>query len=164
MSDRPEAGGGAGPAFSFEGARVRDAMRSPIRSCTPDLPLRAVAELMASQRIHALVVAEPGAGGAEDRVRGVISGLDLVSAAAEGFGSRTAGDIATKGMIAVGADEPLIAAARLMRDEGANHLVAVEAGRPAGVVSTLDMVRALAWGQPPAPMPVEEGDPPAGGA
>jgi CBS domain-containing protein len=154
MSDRTDAPAIGGPAFAFEGARVRDAMRSPIRSCAPDLPLRAVAELMASQRIHCVVVAE--ADGAE-RVRGVVSGLDLVGAAAEGFAARTAGEIATKGMIAVGADEPLTVAARIMRDAGANHLVAVEDGRPVGVISTLDMVRALAWGQPPAP-----GVPPAG--
>ena len=129
---------------------MRDAMHSPIRSCTPDLPLRAVAELMASQRIHCLVVVEPGDG---ERVRGVISGLDLVAAAADGFAGRTAGDIAAARRIDVGADEPLTAAARIMRDEGANHLVAVQDGRPVGVISTLDMVRALAWGQPPATHP-----------
>lgn len=145
----------AGPAFAFEGARVRDAMRSPIRSCPPDLPLRAVAELMASQRIHAVVVTEPGDDRGSGPLRGVVSGLDIVSAAAEGFGNRTAGDIASAHTSSVGADEPLTAAARKMRDEGANHLVVVEGGRPVGVVSTLDMVRALAWGQPPATSPPE---------
>jgi len=146
---------GPGPAFAFEGARVRDAMRSPIRSCAPDLPLRAVAELMASQRIHCVVVAEPAGDEEQERLRGVISGLDIVGAAADGFGGRTAGDIASARTSSVGADEPLTAAARMMRDEGANHLVVVEGGRPVGVISTLDMVRALAWGQPPATSPPE---------
>jgi CBS domain-containing protein len=38
-----------------------------------------------------------------------------------------------------------------MRDGGHHHLVVTGTdGEPVGVVSTLDLARALAWGQPPA--------------
>jgi CBS domain-containing protein len=142
-----------GHVFGFADARVRDAMRSPIVSCGPDLPLGRVAELMAGSRIHCVAVIDaPETEGAEPRFRGLLSDLDLIAAADAGEGGpATAGEVAGGHLASVGVDAPLREAAEVMRQERTHHLVVVDAGRPVGVVSTIDLARALAWGRPPAP-------------
>jgi CBS domain-containing protein len=138
-----------GPAFAFSAARVRDAMRAPVVSCAPGVGLTQVAELMAAQRMHAIAVVDEGPGGR--RLLGLISDLDVVAAAAGEDGPRTAADLARDAPATIAADAALAEAARAMRDGGHHHLVVTGAdGEPVGVVSTLDLARALAWGQPPA--------------
>ena len=46
------------PAPPFENATVVDAMRMGVVSCPPDTPIREVARIMATYRIHCVVVAE----------------------------------------------------------------------------------------------------------
>jgi CBS domain-containing protein len=142
-----------GHAFGFAGARVRDAMRAPIISCGPDLPLGRVAQLMVGARIHCVAVVDaPRTEGAEGRFRGLLSDLGLISAADAGEdGPATAGELAGAHLASVGIDAPLLEAAEVMRQERTHHLVVVDDGRPVGVVSTIDLARALAWDQPPAP-------------
>ena len=65
--------------------RVVDAMHPGLISCPPDTPLRTVARMMATYRVHAILVTAHGAeelpGGG---VWGVVSDVDLLRAARSG--------------------------------------------------------------------------------
>ena len=71
-----------GPAF--EHATVADAMRTGIISCQADTSLRAIAELMASYHVHAVVVGTAGveSGAASGHGWGIVSDVELARAAA----------------------------------------------------------------------------------
>jgi CBS domain-containing protein len=79
---------------------------------------------------------------------GVISDLDLVRA---GISTEelTAAAMASTPVITVEPGTPLREAARLMTSHGVQHLLVIEPGaqRPVGMVSTLDVVGVLAWGE-----------------
>ena len=133
---------------SFEQLQVADAMHAGVVTCPLETPLREVARIMATYRIHAVVAfgddpAEiPG-----PALWGVISDLDLVrSANAPDFETRTAGEIAATPLLMVPANETLARAAQLMSEHETTHLVVADrrSGRPIGVLSTLDVARALA--------------------
>ena len=137
-----------GPAF--EHATVADAMRPGIISCQADTSLRAVAETMASYHVHAVVVErETVESGAAPRGWGIVADVDLARAAARGELQTTAGELAGSGAAFIGPDEPLKRAAELMVQHGVSHLIVSTApnARPAGVISTLDLAVALAWGR-----------------
>jgi CBS domain-containing protein len=132
-SDRP-------PAFGM--ARVRDAMTEGVVSCPPDTPLLAVAAIMARDRIHSVIVFDGG----PERAWGVVSDLDVVSAASADLDRETAASVAGTPLITVEPDEPLARVVQLMTEYETTHLVVVEAGtnRPLGVVSSLDIAAILA--------------------
>jgi CBS domain-containing protein len=68
-----------GPSPASAGIRVFDAMHRGVLSCSRDATLAEVACLMASRRVHCVVVAdEPGDA---DSLWGIVSDLDLVAAA-----------------------------------------------------------------------------------
>jgi CBS domain-containing protein len=52
---RPLAGSNLTP--SFDHARVRDAMHPGVIACLPDTPMEAVARIMTTNHVHAVVVA-----------------------------------------------------------------------------------------------------------
>jgi CBS domain-containing protein len=143
----PDQGSYLAPAF--EHATVGDAMRRGVVGCPPDAPAVDVARLMAMRHIHAVVVAglhrEPGGG--EQLGWGVVTDTDLMRAAQRGLDGLTAGEIADTEPLAVPPSASLTDAVRLMLEAGVTHLVAVEGGRPVGVVSTLDIAGVLAWGR-----------------
>jgi CBS domain-containing protein len=127
---------------------VADAVHPGLISCPPETPLRTVARMMATYRVHAILVAahgdEPLPGGER---WGIVSDVDLVRAAGEDdFAERPAGALATTPVLTVAAHDRLAAAARLMTERGASHLIVLEprSGKPLGVLSTLDVARALA--------------------
>jgi CBS domain-containing protein len=131
-------------APAFDEATVVDAMRIGVVSCPADTPLREAARIMATYRIHCLVVSDP----APDRPWGVVSDLDLAAAAGEDVTRRTAGEVAGSELVTVRAGESLARAAQLMTEHEVAHLVVVqpESGHPVGVISTLDVAGVLAWG------------------
>jgi len=134
-------------APSLDEARVGDFMHGMIVTCASSTPLAEVAERMASQRIHSVVVLEEfGRGGRLEYGWGIVSDLDLVAAAAAGEGAGTAGEIAASPPVTIDRDESLSRAAQLMAEHGSAHLMVVAAGqdRPVGVVSTIDVARCLA--------------------
>jgi CBS domain-containing protein len=134
-------------APAFGDANVVDAMRLGVVSCPPDAPLREVARILATYRIHAVVVSEIEG----DRPWGIISDLDLAAAAERDLDEVKARDVATGELLTVGADEKLAHAARLMAERGLTHVVVVQphSGQPVGVLSTLDLAGVLAWGRTP---------------
>ena len=134
-------------APEFENATVLDAMRLGVVSCSPDTPLREVARILATYRIHAVVVAEIEG----DRPWGIVSDLDLAAAAGRDLRKLRARDIARGELLTLAADESLARAARLMAERGLAHVVVVQphSGQPVGVLSTLDLAGVLAWGGTP---------------
>jgi CBS domain-containing protein len=126
----------------FEKATVLDSMRMGVVSCPPDTPLRDVARVMATYRIHCVVVAEV----AEGAPLGVIADID-VAAAAAGSRDAPAGTLARTEAITVHPDDSLQHAAQLMSDHEVTHLVVVQphSHHPVGVLSALDVAGALAW-------------------
>ncbi len=138
-----------GPAF--EHATVADAMRAGIISGQADTSLRAIAELMASYHVHAVVVewgaVQPGA--VARRGWGIVSDFELARAAARGELDTTAGELAGSEAAFIGPAEPLHRAAERMVEHRVSHLIVSTAptARPVGIISTLDLAVALAWGR-----------------
>ena len=128
--------------------RVGDAMHPGVFTCPITTPLRAVARMMATQRIHCVVVYEPdGALAGDATLWGVISDIDLVDvAASEDVDVRTAGSVAASPVVMIPPDETLERAAQLMREYHTAHLIVVdpESLDPIGVLSTLDVAALLA--------------------
>ena len=134
-------------ASSLDDVQVHDVMTQGVLSCPLEAPLSAVAELMARHRVHCVV----GFGDVTEddtQIWGLISDLDLVAvAAAEGaLDGRTAGGSAGTEVLTIGPSESLRRAAQLMSEHGLAHLLVADpdADKPVGVISTLDVARALA--------------------
>lgn len=139
--------------------RVSEVMSSTLISVSPETPLRAVARLLSEHRISGVPVIEDGA------CIGVVSEADLlVKQLARPVSRRlpiewilgerhdpeelrrraatTAREAMTSPAITIGADRPLREAAATMVDRGVNRLPVVSDGRPIGIVTRSDLVRA----------------------
>jgi predicted transcriptional regulator len=124
----------------LDSVRVGDCMRVGIFSCERDTPVREVAAMMSSLRIHAVAVrADPPA------VPGLISDLELMAGIADGA-DRQAHEIASGTALTISRRRTLRDAAKLMAARGAAHLVVVNesSGRPVGVLSTTDILHVYA--------------------
>lgn len=122
---------------------VREAMHEGVLSCPTDAPLSTVAELMAAEDVHCVVVTDRDDVG----VWGVISDLDLVAAAGvRDLDAQSAGGSAATPALAIAPEDTLQRAAQIMTEHAAAHLLVVDdtSGRPVGVLSTLDIARLLA--------------------
>jgi CBS domain-containing protein len=121
--------------------RVADVMSRELVSCPADASLQAVAALMSAEAIHCVVVID-----GDTSLWGVVSDLDLVAAASvRPLAEQPAGGTAMRPAVTVEPSESLDVAVRLMARSGVAHLVVVDAaaGRPVGVLSTLDLAAAL---------------------
>ena len=129
---------------AFRNATVADVMTPGIITCAPETPLDTVAELMATHRVHAVAV---GGIAANHLVWGVIDSLDLVRALRDPEAHPAAESISRQPALAIEPAASLGEAVRLMDERGVSHLVVVDRERPVGVVSTLDVAGAAAWGR-----------------
>jgi CBS domain-containing protein len=130
---------------SFRNATVADVMTPGIITCAPETPLESVAELMATHCIHAVAVSGVGA---NHLVWGIIDSLDVVRALHQpDAGALHAEAISRASALSIAPDAPLADAARLMYERNAGHLVVVDHERPIGILSTLDIAAAAAWGR-----------------
>ena len=131
----------------IEQARVSDVMTEGLISCAPSTPLRSVARLMATHRVHSVFVFDYSQ---EDddatELWGLVSDRDLVAAAWADVADQTAGESAVTPLVYVSSGDDLRHAAQLMAESGVSHLAVVDplTRRPVGVVSTLDIARAIA--------------------
>lgn len=120
---------------------VAEAMHHGVISCRPDTPLSVVAEVMVAERVHCVVVDDNGG---EHGLWGIISDLDLVAAAGvRALDEQSAGGSAASPLVTISPEETLQRAAQLMTEYTTAHLIVVADGRPAGVLSTLDIARAI---------------------
>jgi len=126
--------------------RVIDVMHPGMISCPPDTSLQTVARMMATYRVHAIVVhAHADAPGGEHW--GVVSDADLIRTAKDAdLDEVTAEQIAASPVLVVTTVDPLKRVIQLMVEHEVAHVIVIErhSGRPLGVVSTLDVARALA--------------------
>jgi CBS domain-containing protein len=134
---------------AFEHATVADVMRPGVMSCAPDAPLVTVAQTMATHHVHAVVVAgtTKDESGADHLIWGLVSDMDIVRAAESGIEGHTASDAARTEVVSVDPSTPLAEAARLMDVHRSSHLIVTTEGHPVGVLSSLDIAGALAWGR-----------------
>jgi CBS domain-containing protein len=123
---------------------VRRAMQLGFFECTPDTEVASVARLLASRRIHCLVVPDLGHAG-DRRSWATVSDREVLAALADGPAHRTAGEIARRDVLGVQPGESLLHAAGLMAQRDVAHLVVLSPGtdRPVGIVSSLDVARAV---------------------
>src|ERR1700746_1719598 len=126
---------------SLEHATVSDAMHPGILSCEPDATATDVARLMAANHVHCVAVVGISHENPECFVWGIISDLDLVAAGIRDERERTARELAGQPVITVRPSLPLREAGEAMLRNGVSHLVVTdaEAGRPIGILSTLDV-------------------------
>jgi CBS domain-containing protein len=132
---------------------VREVMHPGIVSCAADTGAAEVARMMDCRSVHCVAVVSA----AEDevgtpRVWGIVSDLDVLSALTRPGPEATAAELASEPVITVRPTLPLREAAESMVRYGAHHLVVTDPARhtPVGVLSTLDVARALGGGHRPA--------------
>ena len=134
---------------AYDAATVADAMSRGVISVPPETPLRVVARMMATFRVHAIFVFEHTDSDDEaPRLWAVVSDLDLVAATCGDIDRQTAGATAVTPLVTVSANRPMAEAAGLMAQYGIAHLAVTdpETRRPIGAISTLDIARAVAAG------------------
>jgi CBS domain-containing protein len=125
-------------------------MQLGLFTCAPEDPVGSVAQTMAAQAIHCVVVAgiarRDHAG--EHLGWGIVSDLDLMAALHNGSSTATAGEVAGSEIVTVSPRDSLAFAAGLMVEHESAHLVVVspETDRPVGMLSTLDVARAADGG------------------
>jgi CBS domain-containing protein len=128
---------------SFERARVVDVMHPGVITCSAETSVEEVARIMVTNHVHAVVVV----GLADGEAWGVISATDVLGVASEAP-DRLVGTCAGTELVTVAPQDPLRVAAGVMREHEVSHLLVVdpERGLPVGVLSTLDVMGAIAWG------------------
>lgn len=120
---------------------ARDVMHAPILTCRPDTALVQVAKLMASHKVHAVVVD----GILDDRlVSGFLTDQDLIRAALNEFAPANAGQATRTEALTVDAGDDLALVSRRLVEHASSHAIVVEGERPVGVISTLDIAAAIA--------------------
>lgn len=123
---------------------VSDVMHAGVIVCAPESPLSYAAKLMTHHRIHAVVVMGDDE---EGGLWGVVSDTDILSAFARPeLVASYAGALAQTPIVTVSPSDGVTRAAELMRRHRVSHLLVTVRNRPVGVISTLDLARALAAG------------------
>ncbi|MFF9216606.1 CBS domain-containing protein [Streptomyces viridosporus] len=118
---------------------VKDVMTPGVVAVRPGASLVEVAQLMRSQNIGDVVVADG------QRVVGLLTDRDItVRAVAEGTDplAVSAGSVCTPHPVTLAPDAPVSTAVALMREHAVRRLPVVENGLPVGLVSLGDLARA----------------------
>ncbi len=130
---------------------VKDLMHPGVITCQADMTLGRVAEVLIEQHLHALVVADR-----DGRPLGILSDFDLMAAewlstdskSLEAMRTMTAGELMTSPVDTVEASLPACDAAEKMRAGGMSRLIVMERGKPAGIISTSDIVAGMMRARP----------------
>lgn len=110
-----------------------------------DTPLVTVAQRMAGEHVHALIVLKRDG---ETRPWAVLTDRELLRNA-ERTDMLTAGEVAATELLVVRPTDALADVAERMVAHSVSHAIVVDPGTepPVGVVSTLDVAGILAWGR-----------------
>jgi len=130
----------------LEHARVADAMRHGVLSCPADASLREAARTMSTQHVHMILATDP----ADGSPLGTLSDGQLLTVLLDRRGEDpTLGEVVDRDIDTISSADQLVVAGEQMRSKGTSHLLVRDAqsGRPAGVLSTLDIAGILAWGE-----------------
>src|SRR3954453_8133459 len=106
---------------SFEYARVGDIMRAGLITCQPETRLRGVAQAMAANHVHTIVVVDPGAEDPPGSWK-VIHDIDLLLLASKSSDARAI-DVASP-PVTIPMGEPATRAAEMMAEHRTRHLLA----------------------------------------
>lgn len=119
--------------------RVRDIMSVQALSFTPGTSIDEAVSVLTAHHIGGAPVVDGG------RVVGVISKTDILDPDRIG---RVVGEVMTPLIIYLRADEPAMAAVRLMLAEGIHRVIVIkEMGKLAGIVTTTDVLKAIHHGE-----------------
>src|SRR3954470_10574226 len=118
--------------------QVRDGMSSVVLSVGPGHTLREAAHLMPAPKVGAAVIVDP-----ESQGVGIFTERDLLDSLGDGQDpdAEKVGDHLTSSLVYAAPDWSLEEAAVAMIQGGFRHLVVLEQGEVAGVVSMRDIVR-----------------------
>ena len=118
--------------------QVRDGMSDVVLSVGPGHSLRHAAKLMADRKVGAAIVMDPDGSGP-----GIVTERDVLESVARGEDPDTerVGDHLTPNLVCAEPSWSLERAAAAMVRGGFRHLVVVEGGEVAGIVSMRDIVR-----------------------
>ncbi|MEU2727821.1 CBS domain-containing protein [Streptomyces griseoviridis] len=120
---------------------VRDAMSTVVLTIGPAHTLRQAATLMSSRRVGAALVLDPDAGGI-----GILTERDVLNSVGRGQNPDAEPTHAhtTNNVVFASPTWTLEEAARTMARGGFRHLVVLDGGEPAGIVSVRDIIRCWA--------------------
>ncbi|MEU6775418.1 CBS domain-containing protein [Streptomyces sp. NPDC046759] len=126
---------------------VRDAMSTVILTVGPAHTLRQAATLMSARRVGAAVVLDPDAGGI-----GILTERDILNSVGLGQNPDTERTHAhtTTDVVFAAPTWTLEQAARTMAHGGFRHLIVLDRGEVAGIVSVRDIIRCWAPAREPA--------------
>jgi CBS domain-containing protein len=121
---------------------VASAMSTEVLSVGPGHTLRQVAAIMASSKVGSAVVHDTDGAGV-----GIITERDILRsvAANEDLDAETAGDHQTSEVVFAAPTWTLLEAADAMKRGGFRHLVVLDNGEVAGIISVRDIVKV--WAQ-----------------
>jgi acetoin utilization protein AcuB len=122
------------------GTRVEEVMTPDPVTLQPDATVADAYALMAERGFRHVPIIEGGA------LVGVISMTDIghLGARVQEISSRTLGEVMTKNVLTIGVQDPVEVAAALMASRKVNCLPVVENGKLVGIVTTYDLLDALA--------------------
>ena len=125
-----------------------DAMCHGMITVSPQCTLEDAAAEMARNRVHCVLVdgRVRGAHREERLAWGVLSDRDLMRALAAGRMDVPAGELADSGVVTVDPSDTVERVAQLMTEHDCSHVIVARDGRPAGIVSSLDIAEVLAGG------------------
>jgi len=117
---------------------VKDGMSTQVLTVGPGHTLRAVATLMSERRVGAAVVVDPEAHGP-----GILTERDVLRAVGAGLDvdAELVADHLTSDAVYAAPDWSIDRAALTMVDGGFRHLIVIDGGHVAGVLSVRDIIR-----------------------
>jgi CBS domain-containing protein len=118
--------------------QVRDGMSTVVLTIGPEHTLRQASQHMASRHVGAAVVVDP-----EEPGPGIITERDILRSVGEGqdVDAELVRDHLTSELVFAGPDWSLEQAAAAMVRGGFRHLIVIDGGEVAGVLSVRDVVR-----------------------
>ncbi|AAL63397.1 conserved protein with 2 CBS domains [Pyrobaculum aerophilum str. IM2] len=118
--------------------KISAVARTNVVTCSPDTPIREVAEIMIKKNIGSVIVVDPAK---PTGPIGIVGERDVVKAFAAGLDPSTpASEIMSKLLVTIDADAHVAEALLLMREANVRRLVVTKGGELYGVIALKDIV------------------------
>lgn len=126
------------------GTKVKDIMTTKVLTIDPQASLLAAAKSMADHKVSCIIAVSQG------QVMGILTNRDLLKKialgpelSAESLYLRPVASCMSSPVECIGPDEPVIEAARIIRQRGIRRLPVVDYGQLIGIITETDLTRAL---------------------